>query len=61
MLPTIAPARAPVLTLFGDGVGRLVCVLWVLAVLDAVGLATVLLDLRGVLEGVTEVVCDGVE
>jgi hypothetical protein len=30
-------------------------------VLDAVGLATVLLDLRGVLEGVTEVVCDGVE
>lgn len=55
MQPTIAPARAPLLTLFGNGWGRLV---WLVAVLDAVELAIVLLELREMLEGVTEVIGD---
>jgi hypothetical protein len=55
MQPTIAPARAPLLTLFGNGWGRLV---WLVAVLDAVELAIVLLELREMLEDVTGVIGD---
>lgn len=59
MQPTIAPARAPLLTLFGEDWGRRL--VWLVAVLDAVELVIVLVALGEMLGDVTELIGDEAE